>query len=103
MKSISHETKERIKREIRERLSKEKEVKKIIIFGSFIESDNPADIDVAIFQDSKESYLTLAMKYRKLTREIAKKIALDIIPVRADAKQGVFLKEIESGEMIYER
>ncbi|OQX82636.1 hypothetical protein B6D60_11825 [candidate division KSB1 bacterium 4484_87] len=99
MKSISQETKERIKREIRERLSKEKEVRKIVIFGSFIDSDNPADIDVAIFQDSKESYLTLAMKYRKLTREIAKKIALDIIPIRADARQGVFLNEIESGSV----
>jgi len=27
------------------------------IFGSFLDSENPDDIDVAIFQDSGEAYL----------------------------------------------
>ena len=95
--------KENLKEEIRRKLSSQKEVKKIIVFGSFLESKTPHDIDVAIFQDSDESYLNLAMKYRKITREISKTIPLDIIPVRKDVSDSSFLQEIEEGELIYER
>ena len=95
--------KETIKKEIASCLSNEKEISKIMIFGSFLESKNPKDIDVAVFQNSNESYLTLSMKYRKLTRTIAKKIPLDIIPVKPNASDSLFLSEIESGELIYEK
>ena len=84
-------------------LGSQKEIDKIVLFGSFIESDSPNDIDVAIFQDSNEMYLSLAMKYRKLTRKIAKMIPLDIIPIKSNAKDNSFLSEIECGELIYER
>jgi len=46
--------------------------------------------------------LPLALKYRKLVREIAKILPVDVIPLRSAAK-GTFLREIESGEIIYER
>jgi len=68
-----------------------------------VTSENPNDIDIAIFQNSKDSYLTLAMKYRKLTRKLSQKIPLDIIPIKADACNSTFLSEIEAGELIYER
>ena len=100
---ITNDLKETIKRELVQSLSGESEIKKIIIFGSFLKFKEPADIDLAIFQESNESYLALAMKYRKLTRSIAKKITLDIIPIRPDSKDSSFLAEIESGELIYER
>jgi predicted nucleotidyltransferase len=100
---MKKEIKESLKRQLIKSLSSEKEIDKIIVFGSFIKSENPHDIDIAIFQHSAESYLTLAMKYRKLTRKIAKKIPIDIIPVKSDAKNNSFLSEIESGELIYER
>ncbi|MCU0644070.1 MAG: nucleotidyltransferase domain-containing protein [bacterium] len=92
-----------MKNEIKEILSKEKEVNKIVIFGSFLKSDHPNDIDIAIFQDSDESYLQLAMKYRRLTRPIARKIAIDIIPIKSNAADSWFLSEIKAGELIYER
>lgn len=95
--------KESLKRQLIKNFSSEKEIDKIIVFGSFVQSDNPHDIDVAIFQHSTESYLNLAMKYRKLTRKIAKMIPVDIIPVKSDARDNSFLSEIESGELIYER
>lgn len=60
-------------------------------------------MDVAIFQDSRESYLPLAMKYRRQTRPVAQRIPLDIIPIKADADHSPFLNEIEAGETIYER
>ena len=92
-----------IKNELCEMLKSENEISKIIIFGSFINSSNPNDIDIAIFQDSTETYLNLALKYRKLTRSISKIISLDIIPIREDISESCILSEIENGELIYER
>lgn len=96
-------TRNELIQEIRESLSSESEIRKIVIFGSFLQSDHPHDIDIAIFQDSKDPYLFLAMKYRKLTRKIAQRIPLDVIPIKYDVKNNWFLSEINSGELIYER
>ncbi len=96
-------SKEALIEELVKSLNAEKEITKIVVFGSFINSDNPNDLDVAIFQDSHDDYLTLAMKYRKLARKISKEIPLDIIPVKPGAKDSFFLDEIEAGEVIYER
>ena len=92
-----------LKSEIVASLSGEKEIRKIVIFGSFLNSADPHDMDVAIFQDSKEGYLSLAMKYRRITRAISRKIPLDIIPLKNNATGGLFLDEIAAGEAIYER
>ena len=95
--------KERIKRELAARLSREEEVRKVVIFGSFLTSATPNDLDIAIFQDSEETYLPLALKYRRLLRPIADQIPIDVIPVRANGASGPFLAEIEKGEIVYER
>lgn len=95
--------KEQIVRDLAACLGREKEVCKVIVFGSFLISESPNDLDVAIFQDSNESYLSLAMKYRRLLRRIADQIPLDVIPVRSSAAGGQFLAEIQKGEVIYER
>ncbi|MBC8336852.1 MAG: nucleotidyltransferase domain-containing protein [Anaerolineales bacterium] len=100
---MNSEKKEKLKEEIIQKLKSEKEIRKIVIFGSFLNSSEPHDIDVAVFQDSNENYLSLALKYRKLIREITRKIPIDIIPIRANVSDGSFLSEIESGELIYER
>ncbi|MBI5417205.1 nucleotidyltransferase domain-containing protein [Candidatus Poribacteria bacterium] len=100
---LTKESKEALKKEIKESLSSQKEVNKIVVFGSFVNTDNPNDIDIAVFQDSSEPYLSLAMKYRKLTRKISKKIPLDIIPIKTNVINNWFFSEIETGEMIYER
>lgn len=94
---------ESFKQEIIDCLCHEKEIRKIVIFGSFLHSGNSNDLDVAIFQDSSESYLPLAMKYRKKTRAIAKKIPMDIIPLKTGTRENSFLTEINRGEVIYER
>ena len=84
-------------------LTDEPEVRRIVIFGSFLTSPNPHDLDVAVFQDSNEKYLPLALKYRKKTRPIAEKIPLDIFPLRLDAAKSFFMDEISKGRVIYER
>jgi len=100
---LSTDEKQRLTDQLVAALASEHEVCRIVIFGSFLHSDHPHDLDVAVFQDSDEPYLPLALKYRKKTRQIARAIALDIIPVRAGQKDGLFLDEIEQGQVIYER
>jgi len=95
--------KEQIKRELMERLKGEPEVCKVVIFGSFSTSPDPHDLDVAVFQDSDETYLPLATKYRLLTRPIARRIPMDILPIRRHGASGGFMDEINKGEVIYER
>ncbi len=100
--TVSNDQKEHLKAQIREKLSKEQEIQKIVIFGSFTKSNEPNDIDIAIFQNSNERYLPLAMKYRKLVRDISRMLPIDVLPLKNGAK-GEFLNEIEAGETIYER
>jgi hypothetical protein len=53
--SAQHQ-KDSLKRELVSCLEGEKEIRRIVIFGSFVKSSEPRDIDVAIFQDSSEKY-----------------------------------------------
>lgn len=99
---MTTENKASLKREVAECLRNAAEVRKIVIFGSFLVSASPNDMDVAVFQDSTEPYLPLALKYRRMTKAVAERIALDILPVRRGAS-GAFLDEINRGEVIYER
>ncbi len=78
------------------------EIQKIVVFGSFLFDENPNDLDVAIIQDSTQSYLPLALKYRRQTRSVSRRIPLDIVPVKQGA-QSVFLSEIHKGKVIYEK
>ncbi|MCJ7674832.1 MAG: nucleotidyltransferase domain-containing protein [Sedimentisphaerales bacterium] len=100
---FTEQEKQFLKQEIAGCLKTEAEVRRIIIFGSFLTSDDPHDLDVAIVQDSDENYLPLALKYRKKTRDIARRIPLEIIPLRVGAKGELLMSEIEKGEVIYER
>ena len=84
-------------------LKTEREVCRIVIFGSFVNSNDPHDLDVAVFQDSDEKYLPLALKYRRKTRDIARMIPMDILPLKAGVQGDTFLDEIDRGEVIYER
>jgi predicted nucleotidyltransferase len=100
---FTEQQKQLLKQQLVDSLKTESEVFRIVIFGSFLSSSEPNDIDVAIFQDSDEKYLPLAMKYRKKTRDIARIISIDIIPIRKDALSSFMIDEIEQGETIYER
>ena len=100
---LTEKQKDELKKELVLCLKSDEEIRKIVVFGSFISSRDPLDLDVAVFQESDEAYLPLAMKYRRKTRAIAKKIPLDIFPVKSNAKNHTFLSEIEQGEVLYER
>jgi predicted nucleotidyltransferase len=95
--------KRRIKNELASCLSSIPEVRKVMVFGSFTTSSDPQDLDVAVFQDTDQKYLPLAMKYRHLLRSVADQIPLDVIPLRFGISGGQFLAEINKGEVVYER
>ena len=99
---LSSNSKKKLTEDIKRSLLPFSEIDKIMLFGSFLTSNTPNDIDIAIFQNSDDNYLTLSMKYRRALREISKKIPLDIIPIKA-GKVGIFLEEVEKGEVIYEK
>lgn len=95
--------KSEVKNKIVDSLKGQEEIERIIIFGSFNKSDSPNDIDIAVIQNSAENYLTLALKYRRLIRNISKEIAVDIFPILHKNTNSFFTTEIASGEVIYER
>ena len=99
---LTPDDKIQIKRDVVMALRDQSEIRKIVIFGSFPTSDNPNDIDIAIFQDSSEKYLPLAMKYRQLLRSVAPNMAMDVVPVRPHPQPCSFLDEILKGETVYE-
>ena len=87
---------------IKTKLSYFSDVNKLIVLGSFVNSNHPNDIDIAIVQNSEENYLTLSLKYRKALRELSKLIPLDIVSIKQNSK-GIFLEEINKGQIVYER
>ncbi|SLM31420.1 conserved hypothetical protein [Desulfamplus magnetovallimortis] len=99
---LSINEKNMIKKRIKDILSSEEEVQKIVVFGSFLESDMPNDIDIAVFQNSSNDYLPLSMKYRRLLRGLLPTIPYDIVPIHFYAK-GSFLEHIKTGDIIFER
>ena len=100
---LSNEAKERLRKEIVRLLTQFSEVRRIVIFGSFITSSEPHDLDVAVFQDSEENYYSLAMKYRRSLRSVANQIPLDVIPLRRSLEQSAFRQQLDKGEVLYER
>ncbi len=100
---VTSRQKQALKTQLIASLKEEKDIRRVVIFGSFLKADDPGDMDVAVFQDSSEGYIKLAMRYRKLTRAISKTIPVDIFPVRSDAEGASILPEIENGEVVYER
>ena len=100
---LSESEKDELKTNIANSLLSSSEIEKIIIFGSFLDSKSPNDIDIAIFQNSSDNYLTLALRYRKLIRDISKKIPVDVIPIKSGAVNNFLIDEIEKGEVIYAR
>jgi len=84
-------------------MQNEQDIHKIIVFGSFLSSETPGDIDVAVLGKFAQGYLEVATRLRKKVRHIAKILPVDIVPIQEDAPPNRFFQEIQKGEVIYER
>lgn len=83
-------------------LSNQEEVRRIVVFGSFFDSEQPRDLDLAVFQNSSHGYYDLALKYRRILRPVARRVSMDVIPICQAPELTSFRKEIEKGKVIYE-
>ena len=101
--TLTAQQKNEVKRTLVNCLKGEPEIQRIVIFGSFLHSNAPNDLDVAIFQTSSEKYLPLAMKYRRMTEPLTQYIAVDVIPLRPNPPAMAFLEDIQQGEVVYEK
>lgn len=95
--------KDRIKGEVLKGLSFDESIRKIIVFGSFVKSNEPRDLELAIISVSDKNYLSLALEYRRKLRGVAKETPIDLIPIRIPYEEIAFMKENNSGEVIYEK
>ena len=86
-----------------EAMKDDPEIRQIIVFGSFLRSEHPGDIDVAVRGTFQQGYLETAIRLRKKVRHIAKILPVDIVPIREDAPHNAFMQEITKGQVIYER
>ena len=94
--------KQNIENAIVSSLSGNEEIEKIIIFGSFVDSPAPGDIDIACIEEGPEDYLSLSLKYRKQLRGVSKIIPVDVVPLKKNSSS-YFTGEIERGKVIYEK
>ena len=93
-----------LKRELVSALSDDVLVEKIVVFGSFIDSVSPHDMDIAVFCNSQDDYLALALALRKKLRPLSRKIPIDVLPITFPFdSQAVFMTEIDKGEIVYEK
>lgn len=99
---ISADKKKEIKDEIIRSLLGEN-VNKIMIFGSFVYSDNPNDLDLAVYLNDNGDYFDVTADLRSKLRSVNRYIPLDVVPIAPGIKEAHFLTEIEKGEVIYER
>jgi predicted nucleotidyltransferase len=101
---MTYADKENLKSELVAALIEDQQVEKIIIFGSFTKSTNPHDMDVAVFCDSQDDYLTLALALRRKLRSLARTIPIDLLPITMPYDPAsVFMQEINEGEVVYEK
>ena len=64
----------------------------------------PHDMDVAVFCNSSDDYLTLALALRKRLRAISRIIPIDLLPITTPYDPtALFLEEINQGEVVYEK
>jgi len=61
-------------------------------------------LDLAVFCNSSDDYLTLALALRKKLRNISSIIPIDLVPIAMPYDpSAAFMQEINNGEVVYEK
>lgn len=96
--------KQNIRRQLRTAFIDDGTIEKIVILGSFITSESPNDLDLAVFCNSSDDYLTLSLALRKKLRDISSIIPIDLVPIAMPyGPSAAFMQEINCGEVVYEK
>jgi uncharacterized protein len=101
---MDHIDKQNIRQQLQSAFVDDSKVEKIIVFGSFVTSDTPHDLDLAVFCNSSDDYLTLALALRKKLRNISSIIPIDLVPIAMPYDpSAAFMQQINKGEVVYEK
>jgi predicted nucleotidyltransferase len=101
---MAHLDKNKLRQDLVSALQEDEQVEKIVIFGSFMHTATPHDMDVAVFCNSSDDYLTLALALRKKLRSLSRIIPIDLLPITVPYDPtSLFLQEINQGEVVYEK
>ncbi len=101
---MSNMDKEQLKIDLVNALAGDEQIEKIVVFGSFTYSSTPHDMDIAVFCNSNDDYLTLALAFRKKLRPLSKIIPIDLLPITIPFDPASsFMSEINKGEVVYEK
>lgn len=104
VQAMTTHDKNKLRQDLVNALQIDNQIEKIVIFGSFPRVPNPKDMDIAVFCNSNDDYLTLALSLRKKLRELSKIIPIDLLPITAPLDpESLFLQEINQGEVVYEK
>lgn len=57
--------KQRIRQQLQSSFFDDNRVEKVVVFGSFVTSEAPHDLDLAVFCNSSDDYLTSSLALRK--------------------------------------
>ena len=98
---MSHIDKQQIRQQLQSAFVDDSKVDKIIVFGLFVTSETPHDLDVAVFCNSSDDYLTLALALRKKLRNISSIIPIDLVPIAMPCDpSAAFMQEINKGRSV---
>jgi len=101
---MAHIDKQQIRQQLQAVFVDDSKVEKIMVFGSFFTSESPHDLDLAVFCNSSDDYLTLALALRKKLRGISSIIPIDLVPIAMPYDPtAAFMQEINKGEVVYEK
>lgn len=101
---MAHIDKKQVKDDLIVALKSDDTIEKVIIFGSFAHVSNPNDLDLAVFCNSSDDYLTLVLALRKKLRGISSIIPIDLVPITMPCDPSApFMQEINNGEVVYEK
>jgi predicted nucleotidyltransferase len=94
-------SKERIYATLADHFRKYPEIKRVIVFGSFVSQEDPNDLDLAVFSENTEDYLVIALRLRRQLRALHLPLPVDLIPIHCQAEPSLFLSSIEEGKVVY--
>lgn len=98
---ITKEEKTEIKHLLTEKISGP-EVKQLILFGSFVESNNLNEINIAIISEENLDYISKVKKYRQKIKDLSKKIPVQIFPL-LKSENSYLHDKIKHGITLYSR
>lgn len=85
-------------------LASDPEIRSVRVFGSFLDGDDPQDVDLAVKTSSTSPWLEQALALKKRLRFLRLPLPVDILPMQEFPEDPHPLaKAIRNGKVLFER